>query len=246
MARRESVVEYAALEHCVRDVLNRTAPRRMAVLRPAQGRAHQLPRGPGRGVRRRSTTPRTTAAGTRQVPFSRELWIEREDFMEDPPKKFFRLSPGREVRLRSAYFITCQEVVKDAARRGGRAALHLRPGHARRQRARRPLAQGHAALGLGARTPSPARCGSTTTSSPAPTRAPTGDLLDDLNPQSEEVLTGCRLEPALGGLPAGARACSSSGWATSAWTRTRPPERPVFNRIVTLRDTWARVQAKQK
>ena len=115
VAKRESVIEYAPLEHGVRDVLNRTAPRRMAVLRPLKRGDHELPRGPGRGVRGRQQPGGPGARARARCPFSRELYIERDDFMEDPPKKFFRLAPGREVRLRAAYFITCQEVVKDAA-----------------------------------------------------------------------------------------------------------------------------------
>ena len=246
VAKRESVVDYAALEHCVRDVLNRTAAAAHGGAAAAEGRAHELPRGPGRGVRRWSTTPRTRRAGTRKVPFSRELWIEREDFMEDPPKKFYRLAPGREVRLRSAYFITCQEVVKDdagevvelrctydPATRGGsapdgrspKATLHwVSAAHAHRGRGaslRPPLqAARPGRRGRSARRPesrSPRRC------SP-----------------------GARLEPAPGRPGRRARACSSSGWATSAWTRTATADRPVFNRIVTLRDTWAKVQAKGK
>ena len=97
---------------------------------------------------RSSTTPRTRPPGPRRVPFGRELWIEREDFLEEPPPKFFRLAPGREVRLRSAYFITCTEVVKDASGRDRRAALHLRPGDARRRRPRRPATEGDAPLGV--------------------------------------------------------------------------------------------------
>ena len=93
--------------------------------------------------------PEDPEAGTRKVPFSRELWIERDDFMEEPVRKFFRLAPGREVRLRAAYFVTCTEVVKDDGRGDRGAALHARPGHARRRRSRRPPPQGHPALGLG-------------------------------------------------------------------------------------------------
>ena len=100
--------------------------------------------------------PEDAAAGTRKVPFSRVLYIEQDDFREDPPQKFFRLAPGREVRLRYAYFITCTGVVKDAHRRGRRAALHLRSRHPRRRRPRRPQGEGHHPLGLRRRTPSPA------------------------------------------------------------------------------------------
>src|SRR5450759_4244675 len=102
------------LEHAVRDVLNRTAPRRFAVLRPLRLVIENYPEGQVEEMDA-VNNPEDASAGSRTLPFTRELWIEREDFMEDPPKKFFRLAPGREVRLRYAYFVTCNEVVKDAA-----------------------------------------------------------------------------------------------------------------------------------
>ena len=148
VGRRDGVVDYAMLEHCVRDVLNRRAPRRFGVLRPLKLTIENYPAGQVEELDA-VNNPEDPAAGSRKVRFSRELWIEREDFMEDPPKKFFRLAPGREVRLRYAYFVTCREVVK---RRGGRdrgARLQLRPRDPRRRRARRAPAQGHAALALG-------------------------------------------------------------------------------------------------
>ena len=144
----------------------------------------QQPRGPVRRERARS-------------PFSRELWIERDDFMEEPPRKFFRLAPGREVRLRSAYFMTCTEVVKDDAGEDRGAALHVRPGDARRRRARRPPAEGHAALGVGG----PRRAGrGPAVRPPLPrpgSRRRRRDLFEDLNPDSETVLRGCLVEPSL-------------------------------------------------
>ena len=114
VTKSDNVVEMALLEHCVRELLNKTAERRMAVLRPlkvvienyAEGETEELDA---------VNNPEDAAAGTRAVPFSRTLYIEREDFMEDPPKKFFRLAPGREVRLRYAYFVTCTDVIKDDA-----------------------------------------------------------------------------------------------------------------------------------
>ncbi|HET8647422.1 MAG TPA: glutamine--tRNA ligase/YqeY domain fusion protein [Vicinamibacteria bacterium] len=243
VARRDSVVEYAALEHCVRDVLNRTAPRRMAVLRPLKVVLTNYPEGQVEEFDV-VNNPEDEGAGTRKVAFSRELWIEREDFMEDPPQKFFRLAPGREVRLRAAYFITCQEVVKDAggevtelrctydpATRGGaapdgrspKATLHW-------------VSVPHAIAGE-------VRVYDHLFTRPDP--GADGDLLDDLNPASEEVLGGCRLEKSLGGLPAGARVqFERLGYYAVDGDSTA--ERPVFNRIVTLRDTWARVQAKNR
>ncbi len=104
------------LEHAVRDVLNRTAPRRFAVLEPLKVVIENYPEGQVEEIEV-VNNPEDPSAGARDVPFSRELWIERDDFMEEPPAKFFRLAPGREVRLRAAYFVTCREVVKDDAGR---------------------------------------------------------------------------------------------------------------------------------
>jgi glutaminyl-tRNA synthetase len=112
VARADSVVEIEMLEHAVRNVLNRSALRRFAVLNPLKVVIDNYPEDAVEHVDV-PNNPEDPGAGSRSVPFSRELWIERDDFMEDPPKKFFRLAPGREVRLRSAYFITCSEVVKD-------------------------------------------------------------------------------------------------------------------------------------
>jgi glutaminyl-tRNA synthetase len=241
VGRREGVVEYEMLEHCVREVLNRTAPRRMAVLRPLKVVLTTYPEGQLEEFEAENN-PGDPSAGTRRVPFSRELWIEREDFLEDPPKKFFRLAPGREVRLRSAYFITCQEVVKDAAgevvevrcthdaaTRGGsapdgrspKATLHW-------------VSAQHALAGE-------ARLYGYLFSRPDP--GAEGDLLLDLNPHSEEMLTGCRLEPTLKGLPAGTRV-QFERLGYFCVDKDATAERPVFNRIVTLRDTWARVKAR--
>ena len=148
VAKRENLVDLALLEYCVREDLNRRAPRVMGVLRPLKVVIENYPEGQVEELEA-VNNPEDPAAGTRKVPFSRELYIEREDFMEEPPKKFYRLAPGREVRLRYAYYIKCVEVVKDAAGRGGGAALHLRPGDQGRLRPGRPQGEGHPALGLG-------------------------------------------------------------------------------------------------
>jgi glutaminyl-tRNA synthetase len=243
VGRREGVVEYEMLEHCVRDVLNRTAERRMGVLRPLKVVLTNYREGQVEEFEA-VNNPEDAAAGTRKVPFSRELWIERDDFMEDPPKKFYRLSPGREVRLRAAYFITCQEVVKDAAgevvelrctydpaTRGGSAGDGRSP-----KATLHWVSAPHSVAGE-------VRLYSHLFRRPDP--GATGDLLDDLNPESEEVLTGARLEPALAGLPVGSRVqLERLGYFSVDKDSTA--ERPVFNRIVTLRDTWARIQARQK
>ena len=148
VAKADSVVEVGMLEHAVRDVLNRTAPRRFAVLDPLKVVIENYPEGQVEEMEV-ANNPEDPSAGSRRVPFSRELWIERDDFMEEPVRKFFRLAPGREVRLRSAYFVTCTEVVKDADGRVVELRCTLRPGHARRRRSRRPPPQGDPPLGVG-------------------------------------------------------------------------------------------------
>ena len=149
VARADSLVDVAMLEASIREVLNKTAPRRMAVLRPLKVVIENYPEGEGE-LLDAVNNPEDPAAGSRKVRFTRELYVERDDFMETPEKKFFRLFPGNEVRLRYAYFVTCREVVKDAVGRRGGAPLHLRPGDARRRDpARRTEGQGHAALGVG-------------------------------------------------------------------------------------------------
>jgi glutaminyl-tRNA synthetase len=241
VAKRESVIDYAALEHCVRGVLNRTAPRRMAVLRPLKVVLTNYPEGQVEEFEV-VNNPEDAAAGTRRVAFSRELWIEREDFMEDPPKKFYRLSPGREVRLRSAYFITCQEVVKDAAGE----VVELRCSYDPASRGgsapdgRSPKATLHWVSVPHALT-GEVRLYDHLFVRPDP--GSQGDLLDDLNPKSEEALAGVRLEPALGGLPAGTQV-QFERLGYFAADKDATADRPVFNRIVTLRDAWAKVQAK--
>jgi len=243
VAKRDSVVDVAMLEHCVRDQLNRAAERRMAVLRPLKVVIENYPEGQVEEFDA-VNNPEDPAAGMRRVPFSRELWIEREDFMENPPKKFFRLAPGREVRLRYAYFITCREVVKNAAgevielrctydpaTRGGSAP----DGHS-------PKATLHWVSAPTA-VAAEARLYDHLFTRPDP--GADGDLLADLNPESEEVLVNCQIEPSLRDLPVGARV-QFERLGYFCVDRDSKPGRPVFNRTVTLRDTWAKVQAKGK
>jgi glutaminyl-tRNA synthetase len=241
VAKRASVNEYAALEYEVRDVLNKTSPRRLAVLRPLRVVLTNYPEGEGEEIEV-GNNPEDPAAGTRRVPFARELWIERDDFMEDPPKKFFRLAPGREVRLRAAYFITCQEVVKDAA--GAVTELRCtydpatRGGSAPDQRS--PKATLH---WLSARHAQAAEVRLYDHLFAKPDPGADGDLLADLNPKSEEVIAGAWVEPSLAGLPAGTRVQFERLGYFSV-DKDSTSARPVFNRTVTLRDTWAKVQAK--
>ena len=184
------------------------------------------------------------SAGTRQVPFSRELYIERDDFMEDPPKKFFRLAPGREVRLRNAYLVTCTERREGRRRRDRRAARHLRSGDARRRRARRPQGQGDAALGVGGARASTPRCGSTIGCSRRGSGRRRGEGRQGLHgvPQSGVARGAARLqaraEPRRRPPPGTRYQFERLGYFSSIPTRT--PGAPVFNRTVSLKDTWAR------
>jgi glutaminyl-tRNA synthetase len=242
VAKADSVVEMGVLEHAVRDVLNRTAPRRFAVLDPLRLVIEDYPEGLVEEMDV-ANNPEDATAGTRRVPFSRTLWIERDDFMEEPPAKFFRLAPGREVRLRAAYFVTCREVVKDAsgeivelrctydpATRGGDA-----PGGRRSRATLHWIAADHA-------MPAEVRLFDHLFSRPDP-GADGRDLFGDLNPASETVLRGCLVEPSLAGLPAGETVqFERLGYFTPDPDST--PDRPVFNRTLTLKDTWAKLQAQ--
>jgi hypothetical protein len=147
VARKPARTELATYEHFVRDDLNMRVMRRMCVVRPVRLLVTNYPEGQIEELEAPSYPHDVPLTGSRPVPFSRELWIERDDFMEDAPRKYFRLTPGREVRLRYAYLVTCTGVVKDAAGRGGRGALHVRSGDARRRRPRRAARPGHDPLG---------------------------------------------------------------------------------------------------
>jgi len=243
VAKRESVVDYAALEHSARDYLNRTVIRRMAVLRPLKVVITNYPEGQTEEFAA-VDNPEDPGAGTHPVPFSPILYIERDDFMEEPPKKFYRLAPGREVRLRYAYLITCREVVKDAsgqvvelrctydpATRGGTAPD-----------GRSPKATLHWVSATHAR-PAEVRLYEHLFKSPEPGAA--GDLLADLNPRSEEVLARAWIEPGAAGLAVGERV-QFERLGYFCVDPDRSADRLVFNRTVTLRDTWAKVQSRQK
>ena len=147
MAKTNSIVEIDLLDYLIRQDLNQSAPRRMVVLNPLKVVITNYPEGQV-DMLEAINNPEDESAGTRMVPFSKEFYIEQDDFMEEPYRKFYRLSPGREVRLRYAYFVTCTDVIKDESRRDRRTPLHLRPGHQGRGRAGWPQGQGHVALGL--------------------------------------------------------------------------------------------------
>ncbi len=240
VARADNLVDPALLDHCIRDALNDTAERRLAVLRPlkvvienwTEGRTEMLPA---------RNNPNDPGAGSREIPFGREIWVERDDFMEDPPRKFHRLAPGREVRLRYAYFVTCTGVEKDAdgepvllrctcdpATRGGSA-----PDGRKVRGTVHWVSAAHAA-------PAEVRLYDHLFSVPEP--GADGDFLDDLNPDSLIVLDDCMLEPSLA-----EPGDSPVQFERQGYFRPDPdsrPGRPVFNRVVALRDSWAKIRAK--
>jgi len=242
VARADGVVEVEMLEHAMRNVLNRNALRRFAVLDPLKVVIENFPEGLVEEMEA-PNNPEDPSAGNRRVPFTRELWIERDDFMEDPPKKFFRLAPGREVRLRSAYFVTCTEVVKDA----DGAVTELRCTYDPDTRGgaapdgRRPKATLHWVSAAHA-VPAEVRLYDRLFESPYP-GADGRDYFEDLNADSESVLRGCFVEPSLADVPVGQTVqferlgyfCPDPDSADGAL---------VFNRTLTLKDTWAKLQAQ--
>jgi glutaminyl-tRNA synthetase len=243
VAKADSTVEIGMLEHVIRDVLNRKAARRFAVLDPLKVVIENYPEGQVEEMDA-VNNPEDPSVGTRKVPFSRELWIEREDFMEEPPAKFFRLAPGREVRLRSAYFITCREVVKDAA--GQVVELRCTYDPATRggdsPDGRRPKATLHW-ISAAHSMPAEVRLYDHLFTRPDP--GADGDLFADLNPNSETVLTGCQVEPGLAELPIG-ETVQFERLGYFCPDLDSAPGHPVFNRTLTLKDTWAKLQAQGK
>ena len=241
VAKSDSVIEVGQLEHVVRGVLNRKSARRFAVLAPLKMVIENYPEGQTEEMDV-VNNPEDPSAGSRKVPFSRELWIEREDFMEEPPAKFFRLAPGREVRLRSAYFVTCTGVVKDAAGK----VVELRCTYDPATRGgdspdgRKPKATLHWISAAHAVT-AEVRLYDHLFTRPDP--GADGDLFADLNPDSEKVLQGCMVEPALAELPIGETVqFERLGYFCPDTDST--PDHPVFNRTLTLKDTWAKLQAQ--
>ena len=241
VAKADSIVEMGMLEHAVRGVLNRTSPRRFAVLDPLKVVIENYPAGQVEEVDV-VNNPEDPSAGTRKVPFTRELWIERDDFLEEPPAKFFRLAPGREVRLRSAYFVTCRQVVKDAA--GEIVELRCtydpttRGGDA--PDGRRPKATLHWVSADHA-IPAEVRLYGHLFTRPDPGAG--GDLFADLNPESEKVVRGCLVEPMLGETRVG-ETVQFERLGYFAPDLDSAPDRLVFNRTLTLKDTWAKLQAQ--
>ena len=244
VAKRDNNIDVSLLEFCIRDHLNKVATRAMGVVRPLKVVITNYPEGESEKLEA-VNNPEDESAGTRLIPFGRELWIEADDFMEDPPRRFFRLAPGREVRLRYAYFITCDEVVKDAAgdvvelrctydpaTRGGdapdgrkvKATLHwVSAEHAIEAEVRLydRLFRVEDPLDV----------------------ADGEDWMDNLNPDSLEVLPRCWLEPGLAAAAPGTTVqFERLGYFCADPDST--PARPVFNRTVTLRDAWANIRKR--
>jgi len=239
VAKANSVVDVAMFDFSVREVLNRTALRRMAVLRPLKLVIENYPEGQFDEIDA-VNHPDNPAAGTRRLRFGRELYVERDDFMENPPKKFYRLSPGREVRLRYAYFITCREVVKTPAGE----VVELRCTYDPQTRGgnspdgRKVQATLHWVSAADAIT-AEIRLYNQLFARPDPDVA---NFAADLNPDSVEVLTGCKLEPAL----AATNSAEPVQFERQGYFCPDPDSTPnhiVFNRTVGLRDTWAKVSA---
>ena len=240
VAKADNTVEVEMLEHAVRGVLNREALRRFAVLDPLKVVIENYPEGQTEEMEV-PNNPEDPSAGTRKVAFSRELWIERDDFMEEPVRKFFRLAPGREVRLRSAYFVTCNEVVKDAA--GNIVELRCSYDPATRggdaPDGRRPKATLHW-LSAAHAVPAEVRLYGHLFRSPYP-GSEGRDIFEDVDPDSETVLRGCFVEPSLADLPVG----ETVQFERLGYFCPDPDSAPgalVFNRTVTLKDTWAKLQ----
>ena len=244
VAKVPSIVDMPLLESCVREDLNKTSPRAMAVLRPLKIVLTNYPEDKVEMLEC-VNNPEDPSAGSRAVPFSRTLYIEREDFLEDPPKKFFRLSPGREVRLRYAYFITCREVVKDPATG---EVVEVRCAYDPATRGgdspdgRSPKATLHWVSAAHA-VPAEVRLYDTLFTKRDPNELEEGeDWLANLNPKSLEAVSEARLEPMLAEAAPGSRwQFERMGYFVADAKHSRPGA-PVFNRTVTLRDVWTKLQ----
>jgi glutaminyl-tRNA synthetase len=240
VAKANSVVDVGMLEFSIREVLNKTASRRMAVLRPLKVVIENYPEGQSEELEA-VNHPDDPTAGTRRITFARELFIEQEDFMENPPKKFFRLSPGSEVRLRYAYFIKCREAVKNAA--GEVVELRCtydpatRGGNAPDGRKVKATLHWVAAA---TSVPAEVRVYNQLFAKPSPDAS---NFAADLNPNSLEVLSDARLEPSI----AEANASEPMQFERQGYFTRDPdskPGKPVFNRTVGLRDTFAKEVGK--
>ena len=244
VARAENLVEYSLLEFCVREHLNAIAPRTMAVLDPIKVVIENYPEGQVEWFDMPFSQD-GSVEGSRKVPFSRELYIERDDFREDPPKKFHRLFPGSEVRLRYAYYVTCKDVIKDADGN----IVELRCTYD-------PESKGGATpdgrkikgtihwVSVPHAVSAEVRLYEHLFTSPTPGNTPEGvEFTDLLNPDSMRVVTA-QVEPALAEFPAGSRV-QFERLGYFCVDPDSKPGAPVFNRTVTLKDSWAKIEGKQ-
>ncbi len=244
VAKTDSTVDIALLEHCIREDLNKRAPRVMAVIRPLRVIIDNYPEGQTEELDA-INNPEDPGMGTRKVPFSRVIYIEKDDFREDPPKQFYRLAPGREVRLRYAYFIKCVGIVKDAG--GEIVELHCtydpetRGGDAPDGRKVKStlhwVSAAHAIEGE-------VRLYDHLLTVPEPKEDEGQDFMSFINPKSLEVLTGCKLEPSLAGANPGESYQFERLGYFCVDNRYSRPDHLVFNRTVGLKDTWAKIEKK--
>lgn len=250
VAKRDSMVDLALLEHCLREDLNRRAVRVMAVLDPVKVVILNYPEGKVEMLEA-VNNPEDAAAGTRQVPFSREIYIERADFRVDPPKKYFRLSPGREIRLKHAYYIRCEDYIRDEAT-GEILEIHCTydpesrggwsPDNRKVRGTSHWVSANHAVN-------AEVRLFDTLFTNPDPrarAEAEETDFHEFLNPESRRELTHCLVEPSLAYAEAGAYFQFLRQGYFCVDSRDSLPGRPVFNRSVTLRDTWAKIERSQQ
>ena len=239
VSKNEGEVEIALLEHCIRENLNIESERRMAVLNPLKVVIENYPN-PGSEWLEATNNPNFPEKGSRLVPFSKEIWIERGDFLEDPPKKFFRLAPGREVRLRYAFFITCTDIVKDTSgeiievrctydpeTRGGNAP------DGRKVKGTIHWVSSEHAQDAEIRLYNPLYI--------CPHPGSENDFIDDINPNSIEILNNCKLEPSISELNNNV-AIQFERMGYFFKDETSKPNKLIFNRTISLRDTWQKIK----
>jgi glutaminyl-tRNA synthetase len=247
VSKKDSMIDVAMLEWSIREDLNKNAQRAMAVLNPIKVVLTNYPEGKVEELSA-VNNPEDESAGSRMVPFSRELYIDQEDFREFPPPKYFRLSPGTEVRLRYAYIIKCEKVIKDV--KGSVTELHCtydpttKSGTAtanRKVKSTIHWVSAHHAMNA------EVRLYDRLFVKEDPNEVEEGkDFLSNINPNSLLVLTYCKLEPMLGTATPGDRFQFERTGYFCADMKDSKPDAPVFNRIVTLKDTWAKIEQKGK
>jgi len=247
VAKRESMVDIALLEHCLREDLNQRAQRMMVVLKPLKVIIDNYPEDQLEQIEA-VNNPEDESMGTRSVPFSREIYIERDDFREDPPKKYFRLAPGREVRLKHAYYITCNRIVKDETN-GEITELHCsydpesRGGWTKDNRRVKGTLHW---VSIPHAVDIEVRLYEYLFTKEDPSDVEEGkDFKDYLNPDSRKILSGCKAEPGISQAAAGER----FQFLRQGYFCVDPDTKEgnaVFNRTVALRDTWAKIQKQQK